>query len=78
MLACDASAHDLGFVLNHLVETGHEYHVASKSRTIIPVERNYFQSDREAFAVVSGVKKLPHLLCGCPFRIYAQDKQLLG
>lgn len=78
VLACDASPYGLGFVLSHEDQPGLEAPVAYGSRTMTPTERNYSQTDREALAVVSGVKKFHQYLYGRHFKIYTDHKPLLG
>ena len=56
VLACDASTKGVGCVLSHLID-GVERPVAFYSLTLKPAENNYSVLDKEALAVICGVKK---------------------
>uniref|UniRef100_A0A5S6QMV4 RNA-directed DNA polymerase n=1 Tax=Trichuris muris TaxID=70415 RepID=A0A5S6QMV4_TRIMR len=77
LLACDASDYGLGAVLSQ-VENGQEKVVAYASRTLTKTERNYSQIDKEALALMFGVKKFHQYLFGRHFTAVTDHKSLLG
>lgn len=78
VLACDASPYRVGAVLSHKFPNSSEAPVTFFSRTLAPAERNYSQLDKEALALVAGVKKFHDYLYGRPFALITDHKPLLG
>ena len=68
-VACDASPYGLGSVLIHVMSCGSEKPVAFASRTLNRAERNYSQIDKEALALVWGIRKFNHYLYGRRFTL---------
>ena len=75
VLACDAYTKGVGCVLSHLID-GVERPIAFYSRTLKPAEKNYSVLDKEALAVICGVKKFHCYLYGRSFIIQSDHKPL--
>ena len=75
VLACDASMKGIGCVLSHVIDEV-ERPIAFYSRTLKPAEKNYSVLDKEALAIVNGVKKFHCYLYGRSFMIQSDHKPL--
>ncbi|XP_054259311.1 uncharacterized protein K02A2.6-like [Macrosteles quadrilineatus] len=78
ILTVDASNYGLGCILSIIDKDGTEKPVSFASRTLNQAEQNYSQIDKEALAVVYGVKKFHQYLYGKHFTLKSDHKPLIS
>jgi hypothetical protein len=76
LLACDAPSYGVGAMLFHTTPEGLEQPIWFASRTLSTSERNYSQTEKEALALVYGVKTFERFLIGRTFQLFTDHQPL--
>lgn len=77
ILATDASPYAVGAVLSHIYPNGLERPIQFASQTLTEVQQKYAQIDKEAYAIIFGIKKFYYYLYGRPFTLLVDDQPLV-
>lgn len=76
VLATDASPVGVGAVLIHIYNDGSERPIQFASQTLSPTQQRYSQIDREAYAIIFGVRKFYQYVYGRKFILVTDNKPL--
>ena len=73
---CDASSVGLGAVISHIFPSGEERPIAFASRTLLSSECNYSQIEKEALAIIFGIRKFHQYLYAQKFTLVTDQQPL--
>ncbi|XP_058456730.1 uncharacterized protein K02A2.6-like [Malaya genurostris] len=77
LLATDASPYGVGAVLSHLYPDGSERPIQYASQTLNATQQRYSQIDKEAYAIIFGVRKFYQYLFGRKFVLITDNKPVV-
>lgn len=76
VLATDASPYGVGAVLSHVYPDGQERPIQYASQTLSTVQQKYSQVDREAYAIIFGVRKFYQYVYATQFTLVTDNKAI--
>ena len=77
IVASDASSHGIGAFILHKMPDVSKKPVAHASRSLLPSEKHYSQTEKEALAIIFAVTKFHRYLHGRFFKLQIDHKPLL-
>ena len=78
IVASDASAYETGACILHKMSDGSTKPIAHTSRTLLPAERNYSQTEKESLIIIFAVTRFHKYLLRRHFKLQTDHKPLIS